>query len=91
MSALEFVTVRPCRFDAFEAVPRDRLALDLDDCERLLKDAGYEVVSNAGVMLVVRKGLDVTVYPHGRLLIHPVKDKAQAERAADEVYHSLGM
>lgn len=88
---MEFVTVRPCRFDAFEAVPRDRLALDLDDCERLLKDAGYEVVSNAGVMLVVRKGVDVTVYPHGRLLIHPVKDKVQAERAADEVYHSLGM
>ncbi len=91
MSALEFVTVRPCRFDAFEAVPRDRLALDLDDCERLLKDAGYEVVSNAGVMLVVRKVVEVTVYPHGRLLIHPVKDKALAERAADEVYHSLGM
>ncbi|MGD9963208.1 MAG: hypothetical protein AB7S97_04840 [Thermoplasmata archaeon] len=48
-------------------------------------------MSNAGVMLVVRKGVEVTVYPHGRLLIHPVKDKADAERVAGELYSSLGM
>lgn len=85
------MTVRPCRFEAFEAVPRERLTLDLGDCERRLRSAGYEVVTNAGVMLVVRKGVEVTVYPHGRLLIHPAKDKGAAEEAARELYESLGM
>lgn len=85
------MTVRPCRFEAFEAVPKERVTLDLMDCERRLASAGYEVVSNAGVMLVVRKGAEVTVYPHGRLLIHPAKDKAAAEEAARALYSSLGM
>ena len=85
------MTVRPCRFEAFEAVPRERLDLDLDDCERRLRSAGYEVVANAGVMLVVRKQVEITVYPHGRLLIHPAKDRAVAEDAARELYASLGM
>lgn len=85
------MTVRPCRFEAFEAVPRDRMDLDLADCERRLRSAGYEVLSNAGVMLVVRKGVEVTVYPHGRLLIHPAKDRAAAEEAARALYSSLGM
>ncbi len=83
--------MRPCRFEAFEAVPRNRVTLDLADCERRLASAGYETVSNAGVMLVVRKDVEVTVYPHGRLLMHPAKDKADAERIARELYSALGM
>ena len=88
---MEFVAVRPCRFEAFEAVPRTRVSLDLSDCERRLRSAGYETVSNAGVMLVVRKDVEVTVYPHGRLLMHPAKDRADAERIARELYEALGM
>ncbi len=42
-------------------------------------------------MLVVRKEVEVTVYPHGRLLIHPVKDKGEAETVAKGVYDALGM
>lgn len=91
MSPLEFMAVRPCRFEAYEAVPRTRVSLDLDDCERRLKASGYEVLSNAGVMLVVRKDVEVTVYPHGRLLMHPAKDREEAERIASELYSSLGM
>lgn len=42
-------------------------------------------------MLVVRKEVEVTVYPHGRLLMHPAKDKDEAERIARELYSALGM
>jgi len=88
---LEFVAVRPCRFDAYEAVPKNKVSLDLDECERRLRSAGYAIVSNAGVMLVARKDSEVTVYPHGRLLMHPVKDRDEAERVAKAVYSALGM
>lgn len=83
--------MKPCRHDAYEAVPKGNVDLDLDVCERMLKDAGYEIVSNAGVMLVVRRGVEVTLYPHGRLLLCPVKDKRQAIEAANKVFSVLGL
>lgn len=83
--------MRPCRFEAYEAVPRAKLSLDLEVCERKLRSAGYDIVTNAGVMLVVRKDVEVTVYPHGRLLMHPAKDRDEAERVAKAVYADLGL
>ncbi len=90
MSAMEFLAVKPCKHDAYEAVPKGKVSLDLDDCERMLSKAGYEILSNPMVMLVVRKEVEVTIYPRGRLLMHPVSDRFQAERVAREVYQVLG-
>jgi len=90
VSTMEFLAVKPCRYDAFEAVPKGRVSLDLDECESKLAKNGYEVLANPGVMLVVRKGVEITVYPHGRLLIHPVKDRNDAVMLAQELYKALG-
>lgn len=48
------------------------------------------MLSNPKVMLVVKKEVEITIYPRGRLLMHPVKDRAEAERIAREVFHALG-
>ncbi len=85
------MAIRPCKADAFEVVPKRRVTLDIDECERLLAADGYEIVSNRGVMLVVRKGIEMTLYPHGRILMHPVDSKEDAQRMAEAVYASLGM
>lgn len=90
MSTMEFLAVKPCRYDAFEAVPKGRVSLDLDECESRLAKSGYEVLANPGVMLVVRKGVEITVYPRGRLLIHPVKERDDAVKLAQELYKALG-
>ena len=91
MNPVEFLAVKPCKYDAFEAVPKGRVSLDLDECERILAKDGYEILSNPKVMLVVRKSVEITVYPRGRLLMHPVKDRDEAERHAKAVYSALGM
>ncbi len=91
MNTLDFLAVKPCKYDAFEAVPKGKVSLDLDECERLLAKVGYEILSNPKVMLVIRKGVEITVYPRGRLLIHPVKDREEAEMHAKAVYSALGM
>ena len=89
---LEFLAVKPCKFDAYEAVPKMKLDLDLDQCEQRLSRGGYEIVSNAGVMLTVSKdGLEITVYPHGRLLMHPIKDRNDAETQARNLYGVIGL
>lgn len=82
--------MRPCRHAAFEAVPKRKVDLNLDECERVLGRSGYEVVANPKVMLVVKKGVEITVYPHGRLLMYPVSNREDAERIATELYSVLG-
>jgi ArsR family metal-binding transcriptional regulator len=83
--------VKPCRHDAYEAVPKGKVNLDLDECERLLAKGGYEILSNPKVMLVVKKGVEISIYPRGRLLMHPVKAREDAERIANELYLALRM
>jgi len=90
VSGLEFLAVKPCRYDAYEIVPKGKVSLDLDRCEKLLSQKGYEIVSNPRVMLVVKKGVEMTLYPRGRLLVHPVRDREEAERMARELYSALG-
>jgi hypothetical protein len=90
VTLLEFMAIKPCKYDAYEAVPKRKISLDLDDCERTLASKGYEILSNPRVMLVVKKGVEVTIYPHGRLLMHPVKGKQEAELVARELFAALG-
>ena len=87
---MEFLAVKPCKYDAYEVVPKGRVLLDLDQAERILSSRGYDILSNPGVMLVVRKGVEITVYPGGRLLMHPVKEREEAERLAKQFYQDLG-
>ena len=90
MILLEFLAVKPCKYDAYEAVPKGRVSLDLDNVERLLAKNGYEILSNPKVMLVVKKKVEISIYPHGRLLMHPVANREEAERLAKELYGALG-
>jgi ArsR family metal-binding transcriptional regulator len=88
---VEFLAVKPCKYDAFEAVPKGKVSLDLDAVEKTLSRNGYEILTNPRVMLVVRKGAEITIYPHGRLLMHPVSKREEAESLAKELYSLLGM
>ena len=84
------MAVKPCKYDAFEAVPKGKVSLDLDKVEGQLAKKGYEILSNPKVLLVVRKGVEITVYPRGRLLIHPIREREEAERIAKELFEALG-
>ena len=90
MIGLEFLAVKPCKYDAYEAVPKEKVSLDLDAVEKVLDKHGYEILSNPKVMLVVRKKAEISIYPRGRLLMHPVTSKEEAERLAKELYAALG-
>jgi ArsR family metal-binding transcriptional regulator len=87
---LEFLAVKPCKHDAYEAIPKGKVNIDIDESERTLSSKGYEILSNPKVMLVVRKGVEISIYPKGRLLMHPVSDRDEAERIAKALYKDLG-
>ena len=72
-------------------MPKRRLTLDLEECAKLLRGGGYEIVSNPGVMLVVKRDIELTLYPHGRILMHPVSTKEEAHRHASDLYSAVGL
>ena len=87
---MEFLAVKPCKHDAYEAIPKGKVSIDIDESERVLSAKGYEILANPKVMLVVRKGVEISIYPRGRLLMHPVSDRDEAERLAKALYEDLG-
>jgi hypothetical protein len=85
------VLLKPCKTTAaFEAIPQDDQALDLDALERTLADAGWMPVANARVMLIVAKTVEATIFQSGKLLIKTM-DRAQAQRTLDELWPHLGV
>jgi len=61
--------LKPCKTTAaIEAIPRERLALDIDLCEEILK-TNCTIVANAGVMLIVSDRCEVSIHKDGRLIL----------------------
>ncbi len=88
---MSFYLLKPCRGKAaFEAVPKERVQPDMEKCINDLNTHGYKV-TDAGVMLVaVKKKLQVSIYPSGKLLIQ-TKSKEDAMDIANEIYAILGI
>ncbi|MDD1693863.1 MAG: hypothetical protein LUQ71_03980 [Methanoregula sp.] len=61
--------LKPCKTTAaIEAIPRERLVLDLNLCEEILKKS-CTIVANAGVMLIVNDRCEVSIHKDGRLIL----------------------
>ena len=88
---MSFYLLKPCRGKAaFEAVPKERVRLDMEKGKTDLEAHGY-VVTDAGVMLVAVKGkLHASIYPSGKLLIH-TSSRESALDMANELYAILGI
>ena len=81
--------LRPCKSTAaYEALPDAKtgnLKLDLTICHDILGTIGYEEVCNAKVLLILKKEIEVTLYPNGKLILK-TDSKNQAQRVMDEIY-----
>jgi hypothetical protein len=74
--------LKPCKTSAaFEAIPRDRLSLDLDQCEEILRNV-CTIVTNAGILLIVNDRCEVSIHKDGRLILKTDSNDLAAEQAA---------
>ncbi|MDD1770413.1 MAG: hypothetical protein LUO79_04930 [Methanomassiliicoccales archaeon] len=86
---MRFKLVRVCESNALAAVPQESKRYDLAMAAEALKGAGYSV-DEQGVMLIARKAkAEYTLYPNGRLLLHPASDKDEAKRTAEALYSTI--
>ena len=62
----------------YEAVPRAKLKLKLHDIERDLVSAGFELLANAHILLVVKwEDVELSVFESGKLLFK-TRDEGKA-------------
>jgi ArsR family metal-binding transcriptional regulator len=83
-----FYLVHPCKSTAaYEAVPQNQQMkkLNLSETEQKLSKLDYEILANAEILLVVRKGsCEISIYPSGKLLIK-IEEQSEAEKIASEL------
>ena len=73
--------LKPCKTSAaYEAIPRERLSLDLDLCEELLRPV-CTIVAHAGVLLIVRDQCEVSIHKDGRLILKTDSQEIASEQA----------
>ncbi len=78
--------LKPCKTTAaIEAIPRERLTLDLDLCEESIRKH-CTIVANAGVMLIVSDRCEVSIHKDGRLILKT----DDADLAADQAGRIAG-
>ena len=86
---MKFKVERICCYDSMSAMPIDRTRLDLKASEKALRDAGYEVEPEELYLTIKVDEMDITVYPGGRVLIHPMNDKTKAKELAQRIFDLL--
>lgn len=82
---VDYTVLELCKNRAgYEAVPRSRMKLDLRKLESELKEAGFEPLANAGILLVVRwEDVELSVFESGKLLFKTREEsKARVAMAA---------
>lgn len=83
-----FYFLRPCRGSVgFVANPKKNIRLDLRQSAQKLEDSGYQV-TDAEVMLIAQKDVELTVYKSGKILARTEDDEA-AMSAIEKAYKIL--
>jgi len=73
--------LKPCKTSAaIEAIPGERVSLDLDRCEEILK-AVCTIVANAGMLLIVSDQCEVSIHRDGRLILKTGSMELAGEQA----------
>lgn len=77
--------LRPCTTSAgFMATPEQARRVRMAEFRSAVQDAGYHVVVDAKVLLVIRKGVESSVYDTGKVILKTT-DKQEAEAAYEEM------
>lgn len=73
---MRFNVTRLCGGKALMAASKEIMDIDLDRAADILKDEFTLKSNEDGMMLVMEwKGMEVTIYPQGKVMFHPLADK----------------
>jgi hypothetical protein len=72
------------------AVPAKELEIDLDQAAEVMSNEGNNIKLRDEMMIVVEwKEMETTIYPQGKVMFFPLKDKALCIEYATEILGKL--
>jgi len=83
---MKFRVERICRSDSMSAIPMEKVRFDLLASARSIEEKGHAVDVQELYLIVRIDGMEVTVYASGRVLMHPLNDKARAKELAQTLF-----
>ena len=88
---MRFTVTRLCGGKALMAVPEDDVNVDLEKAPGKLGD-DYKVNKSDDMMLVLTwNGMEVTVYPQGKIMFFPLSDKDTAVKYATAMLEKISL
>ena len=88
---MKFSVTRLCGGKALMAASADRMDIDLGHASEILSGEGFVTKSlEDGLMLVMDwNGMEVTLYPQGKIMFHPLSDKDTSVRYATDILEKV--
>ena len=86
---MKFRVERICRSDSMSAIPLEKVRFDLARSCDALREKGYAVEAHELYLVTNIGQMDVTIYGSGRVLFHPLNEKAKAKELAQTLFDVL--
>lgn len=87
---MKFTTVRLCGGEALMAVSADDLCLKMEEVSDRLERMGFRVKQKDEMMIIVDwKGMETTIYPQGKVMFFPLKDRSLCITYAAQILEEL--
>ena len=87
---MRFTTVRLCGGEALMAISADDLGLKMEEISDRLKEMGFQIKKMDEMMIIADwKGMETTIYPPGKVMFFPLKDRALCIKYATEILEEL--
>lgn len=86
---MKFTTSRLCG-GALMAISRDDLNIDLNKASDILRTNGYTIKQMDDLNIVMSwNDFEITVYPQGKVMFFPLKDKILCVKYATEILEMI--
>jgi len=87
---MRFTTVRLCGGESLMAVSADDLNLSMEEASGRLEGMGFNVKQKDEMMIIVDwNGMETTIYPQGKVMFFPLKDRTLCIKYAAELLEKL--
>ncbi len=85
---MTFYLLKPCKgYAGYLSTTKERTKVDLKSLIGGLESQGYEVL-DVKHLLIAKKGVEVTIYPSGKLLVK-TDDEEEARKAVESIYEII--
>ncbi len=82
---MRFVVTTLCGGKAQMAASKERMDLDMTKAEEVLSSMGPIKTKDEMMIVSEWNGMEVTLYPQGKIMFHPLTDKNKAVEYATDI------